>query len=111
MFVSGSTADGCHVIFTDTSNGRNEYFNITGSDNSALVTLSTNGVYNVTVYDIYNGSLRGPAVYYPVPVEAVIVLTIPDLSPSATLASSTNGMLALVSYVYYYFVSFRSVDK
>ena len=89
MFVTGSTADGCHVIFTDTTNGKNNYFNITLPEGSKQVSLSTSGIYNVTAYDIYNGSVYGPAVQYPTLVVVFVTTHVPYFS-SAT-KSIGNG--------------------
>ena len=89
MFVSGSTADGCHVIFTDTTNGRNESFNIKGSD-FTTISLSTSGNYTVTVYDIINASFYGPAVQYPTLVEIIFVAT-RFLSSTKSIGAGKNG--------------------
>ena len=42
------------MVFIHTISGRKESLTITGSDNSAQIKLSTNGVYTVTAYAITN---------------------------------------------------------
>lgn len=80
IFVKGLTAEGCHVTFTDMSLGLEESFNITGSGGTQI-SLQLSGNYTVTVYDIVNGSIIGPALQYPIPIE-FIVTVLP--SPSFT---------------------------
>ena len=100
MFVSGSTADGCHVIFTDTTNGRKDSFNITLPEESKQVSLSTSGTYTVIAYDIYNGSVYGPAVRHSTPVSVVI----PTLSPSSisSLIDASSKYIKNTLYYNYY---------
>lgn len=73
IFIEGLTVEGCHVTFTDMSLGLEESFNITGFGGTQL-SLQYSGNYTVTVYDIVNGSIIGPALHYSMPIEFVITV-------------------------------------
>ena len=70
IFIDISTADGCHVTFTDSSQGIIESFNITKPNSTEsiieeYITLSVSGNYTVIAYDIVNGIIIDtPSVVY-----------------------------------------------
>ena len=92
IFIDISTADGCHVTFTDSSQGINESFNITkpNSTESTIeeyITLSVSGNYTVIAYDIVNGII----------IDTPSVVAIQYIS----LHSSTTAVTTAISSKYY----------
>ena len=84
VYEESSTADGCHVIFTDTINGRNESFNITA--NKALLVQLVNGHYTVTIYEIIGTTIKTSCIE---PKQLAILIPVDPYS-STTTSHSTD---------------------
>ncbi|XP_019857003.1 PREDICTED: uncharacterized protein LOC109585378 [Amphimedon queenslandica] len=81
VFVSGSTADGCDVVFTDTDQESSCNVSLLLNQEPTLVTLPA-GNYTVTAYDNINGSLYGPVIQYPSSIEIQATSTTPPIEAS-----------------------------
>ena len=92
-FAERSTADGCHVIFRESSNGTVKSINMTKShiEKSTVyqyITLPVSGNYTVTAHDIVDGTIiTNPSVVYPQVLEYILIL------PSRTETIITTSKL------------------
>ena len=111
IFIDISTADGCHVTFTDSSQGINESFNITkpNSTESTIeeyITLSVSGNYTVIAYDIVNGTINinTPSVVYHNVIQ-YISLQLTPLSTTAVISTTSSKYYSIniiTTYIRYF---------
>ena len=79
-FAERSTADGCHVIFRESSKGTLKSINMSKSsiEESTVyqyITLSVSGNYTVTAQDIVDGTIiTNPSVMYHQVLEYILLL-------------------------------------
>ena len=79
-FAERSTADGCHVIFRESSKGTVKSINITKSsiEESTIyqyITLPVSGNYTVTAHDTIDGTIiTNPSFLYPQVLEYILLL-------------------------------------
>ena len=83
-FAERSTADGCRVMFRESSKGTVKSINITKSsiEESTVyqyTTLPVSGNYTVTAHDIVDGTIiTNPSVVYPQVLEYILLLSSPN---------------------------------
>lgn len=86
VFIQGSIAESCHLVFNDIAQGLVESFNVT--EPKEILVLKGSGNYSVSVYDVVNGSIIGPAIEYPKLIEVTVVS--PSLSFSFEFSKDTD---------------------
>ena len=98
IFIDISTADGCHVTFTDSSQGIIESFNITKPNSTEsiieeYITLSVSGNYTVIAYDIVNGIIIDtPSVVYHNVIQYISL----QLTPSSVIIDNFTSKYILL---------------
>ena len=98
-FAERSTADGCHVIFRESSKGIVKFINVTKSsiEESTVyqyISLPVSGNYTVTAHDIVGGTIiTNPSVVYPQVLEYILLLP----SPTETVITTSK-----LIYIFFY---------
>ena len=102
-FAERSTADGCHVIFNESSKGTVKSINMTKSsiEESRVyqyITLPVSGNYTVTAHDIIDGTIiTNPSVMYPQVLEYILLLP----SPTETVNNISKYYILTILYYLY----------
>ena len=92
IFIEGSLTTSCHLKFIDNVRNLNESFNITGPEQTPL-TLKESGNYTVTVYDLVNGSIIGPAITYSKEIEVIRLSPSSYIIPSSSIPFSSKATI------------------
>ena len=91
-FAERSTADGCHVIFRESSKGTVKSINMSKSsiEESTVyqyITLPVSGNYTMTAHDIVDGTIiTNPSVVYPQVLEYILLIP----SPTETIITTSK---------------------
>ena len=83
------------MIFTDTQESSRKV-SLSLNHEPTLVTLPSS-IYTVIAYDIVNGSIYGPAVYYPTLVEIMKVILSTSTSASMNEYYNNEKLLLFIS--------------
>ena len=100
-YAERSTADGCHVIFRESSKGTVKSINMSKSsiEESTVyqyITLPVSGNYTMTVHDIVDGTIiTNPSVVYPQVLEYILLLP----SPTETAIITSKYYIVLFCIV------------
>ena len=110
-FAEKSTADGCHVIFRQSSKGTVKSINMTKSSKEEstvyqYITLPVSGNYTVTAHDVVDGTIiTNPSVVYPQILKYILLLPSPTETVSnETVSNISKYYILTILYCLYYII-------